>query len=94
MNTSGFTKKYQITSLKPCKVKPNGKNLSEEKRIQFVLTSPQKYMSYEKSLRWCIPILWTSFLKVEASKDFVNKFATWLDLLNINFLPLCWSSWV
>jgi len=51
LNTSGFTKKYQNTSLKPCKVKPNGKNLSEEKRIQFALTSPQKYMSYEKSLR-------------------------------------------
>ena len=52
-----------------------GKNLSEGKRVQFALTSPQKYMSYDKSLRCRIPILWTSFLKVEAGKDFVNKFA-------------------
>jgi hypothetical protein len=50
-----------------------GKNLSKEKKIQFILTSPQKYMSYNKFLRWRVPILWTSFLKVEADKDFVNK---------------------
>jgi len=28
-----------------------GKNLSEGKRVQFVLTSPQKYVFYDKLLR-------------------------------------------
>jgi hypothetical protein len=28
-----------------------GKNLSKGKGIQFALTSPQKYMSYDKSLK-------------------------------------------
>jgi len=87
------SQKYQITSLKPCKVKPNRKNLNKGKGVQFaLLILPQKYMSYGKSLRWRIIILWTSFLKVEAGKDFINKSAKLsLDLIyliSIFFLRL------
>jgi hypothetical protein len=89
-------KKCQIVLLKPCKVKPDVKILSEGKIVQFALTSPQKYMFYDKSLRWHIPILRTCFLKVDAGKNFINKSANLslhLICLISNF-SFYWSLWV